>query len=225
MRIQILKSNRTFADTETANEKVACYDLAKVQEKHEIANLTSQNWRNVCGRLSETNGLGRWQSTKSCASWFSGALICSNEWRRGIIGGDLETVAQGAATALSAEKYNRQLHPNELQCIKDLANGDKEKEARFTAAACALVHCSAQISSDDPEYAEAYAKALEDLGNTAEFASERELLSRQYEFYGGYDNGAKKFFTYITINEDWERFIKDAVYLKEYPKGRKSAIF
>ncbi|MDO9832494.1 hypothetical protein Q7381_11720, partial [Glaesserella parasuis] len=87
------------------------------------------------------------------------------------------TVNQSAQMAWRTEKFNRQLHPDEKQRIKDLANGDKEKEARLTAAACALVHCSAQIPSDDPEYAKA--KALEDLGNSAEFASERALLSKQ----------------------------------------------
>ncbi|MDO9766208.1 hypothetical protein Q7523_12135, partial [Glaesserella parasuis] len=87
------------------------------------------------------------------------------------------TVNQSAQMAWRTEKFNRQLHPDEKKRIKDLANGDKEKEARLTAAACALVHCSAQIPSDDPEYAKA--KALEDLGNSTEFASERALLSKQ----------------------------------------------
>ncbi len=100
-----------------------------------------------------------------------GALIGAS------LGGDSNTVNQSAQMAWRTEKFNRQLHPEEKQRIKDLANGDKEKEARLTAAACALVHCSAQIPSDDPEYAKA--KALEDLGNSAEFASERALLSKQ----------------------------------------------
>ncbi|MDO9874595.1 hypothetical protein Q7457_11995, partial [Glaesserella parasuis] len=100
-----------------------------------------------------------------------GALIGAS------LGGDSNTVNQSAQMAWRTEKFNRQLHPDEKKRIKDLANGDKEKEARLTAAACALVHCSAQIPSDDPEYAKA--KALEDLGNSTEFASERALLSKQ----------------------------------------------
>ncbi|MFW9327845.1 hypothetical protein ACN9OH_03870 [Glaesserella parasuis] len=100
-----------------------------------------------------------------------GALIGAS------LGGDSNTVNQSAQMAWRTEKFNRQLHPDEKQRIKDLANGDKEKEASLTAAACALVHCSAQIPSDDPEYAKA--KALEDLGNSTEFASERALLSKQ----------------------------------------------
>ncbi|AWI51300.1 hypothetical protein DDU33_07295 [Actinobacillus porcitonsillarum] len=105
-----------------------------------------------------------------------GALIGAS------LGGDSNTVNQSAQMAWRTEKFNRQLHPDEKQRIKDLANGDKEKEARLTAAACALVHCSAQIPSDDPEYAKA--KALEDLGNSAEFASERALLSKQFGTIG-----------------------------------------
>ncbi|MFA9499543.1 hemagglutinin repeat-containing protein [Mannheimia sp. E30BD] len=124
-----------------------------------------------------------------------GALIGAS------LGGDSNEVTQSAQMALRTEKFNRQLHPDEKQRIKDLANGDKEKEARLTAAACALVHCSAQIPSDDPEYAEVYAqaKALEDLGNQAEFASERELLSRQladYDISDGVSGYRKKLFQY-----------------------------
>ena len=54
---------------------------------------------------------------------------------------------------------------------------------RLTIAACALVHCSAQIPSDSAQYSDAYtnAKMLEDLGNSAEFEAERTLLSKQYE--------------------------------------------
>ncbi|VEI46924.1 Uncharacterised protein [Actinobacillus equuli] len=63
-----------------------------------------------------------------------------------------------------------------------MAKGDKEKEARLTVAACALVHCSAQIPEDSPEYAKA--KALEELGNTSEYASERALLSKQTAYIG-----------------------------------------
>ncbi|WGE36805.1 hypothetical protein NYR62_04130 [Actinobacillus genomosp. 1] len=100
-----------------------------------------------------------------------GALIGAS------LGGNSTEVKQSAQMALRTEKFNRQLHPEEKQRIKDLAKGDKEKEARLTVAACALVHCSAQIPEDSPEYAKA--KALEELGNTSEYASERALLSKQ----------------------------------------------
>lgn len=52
----------------------------------------------------------------------------------GVIGGDRETAAQGATTALNAEKYNRQLHPDERKRIKVLATqlADKYKSTNPT---------------------------------------------------------------------------------------------
>ena len=99
--------------------------------------------------------------------------------------GTSETMKQGALTSYNAETYNRQLHQNEKERIKLLANGDEEKERRLEIAACALVHCSAQIPEDDPRYAETYekAKALEQLGNTAEYSQERALLRKQTEMF------------------------------------------
>ena len=94
-----------------------------------------------------------------------------------VSGGTSETMKQGALTSYNAETYNRQLHQNEKERIKLLANGDKEKERRLEIAACALVHCSAQIPEDDPRYAAEYQKEI--LGNTAEFANERSLLQKQ----------------------------------------------
>ena len=102
-----------------------------------------------------------------------------------VTGGTSETMKQGALTSYNAETYNRQLHQNEKERIKLLANGDEEKERRLEIAACALVHCSAQIPEDDPRYAETYekAKALEQLGNTAEYSQERALLRKQTEMF------------------------------------------
>ena len=102
-----------------------------------------------------------------------------------VSGGTSETMKQGALTSYNAETYNRQLHQNEKERIKLLANGDEEKERRLEIAACALVHCSAQIPTDDPDYAKSYeeARAVEQLGNTVEYAQERALLKRQTETF------------------------------------------
>ena len=94
-----------------------------------------------------------------------------------VSGGTSETMKQGALTSYNVETYNRQLHQHEKERIKLLANGDEEKERRLEIAACALVHCSAQIPEDDPRYAAEYQKEI--LGNTAEFANERSLLQKQ----------------------------------------------
>ena len=81
----------------------------------------------------------------------------------------------GAAVAFNIDANNRQLHPTEAQRIKQLAQGDKQKEARLTAAACAMIRCADGIPTDDPNYA--YLKALQDSG--AGLKTEQALLSQQ----------------------------------------------
>lgn len=94
----------------------------------------------------------------------------------GVIGGT--TGAQsGAAVSLDAERYNRQLHPDEVARIQQLSGGDKNKEARLKAAACALVKCSAEFAEGSADYVKA--QALEQLGNSDAYASERTLLASQ----------------------------------------------
>jgi filamentous hemagglutinin len=83
----------------------------------------------------------------------------------------------GATTALQGEQYNRQLHQTEQDRIKQLAGGDPQKEADLSAAACALVHCSAEYAKDSPEYA--YYSQVEALGNQPQYADDRALLSQQ----------------------------------------------
>ncbi|MCW9733581.1 hypothetical protein L5B97_08925 [Avibacterium sp. 20-15] len=91
-------------------------------------------------------------------------------------------VGNGNVGAMSAaantDWNNRQLHPDEMKRIKELSQGDKEKEQRLTIAACALVHCSAQLSEENPIYEE-QAKNLEKLGSSEAYAEERALLKQQ----------------------------------------------
>ena len=49
----------------------------------------------------------------------------------------------GAFAGYNVDRFNRQLHP-EKKVIKDLSNGDKDKEHCLEAAGCALVHCAAE---------------------------------------------------------------------------------
>ncbi|MDY4279533.1 MAG: VENN motif pre-toxin domain-containing protein, partial [[Pasteurella] mairii] len=175
VNIQLITNNGEIPtalsrDTETANEKVARYDLAKFQEKQEIANLTRQigatsvgdlakqmGWEDgspqkvalhglvgfLSAQMSGGNGAAgvasgmttEWLNTKveeyltqyeqnqtlttderKAIQQASAALIGAATGA--IVGGDRETMAQGATTALSAERYNRQLHPDELKWIK-----------------------------------------------------------------------------------------------------------
>jgi len=95
----------------------------------------------------------------------------------GVVGGSV-----GAVTGLNVDTNNRQLHPQEKARIKQLAGGDPQKEARLTAAACALVRCYAEY----PEGSAAYnqLKTLADYGSSADFAAEHALLSKQAGMYG-----------------------------------------
>jgi filamentous hemagglutinin len=88
----------------------------------------------------------------------------------------------GAATASNADFNNRQLSPTEKQRIKALAKNDSQKEARLTAAACAMAHCYAQY----PEGSQAYKalKAMADAGASDAFIFERQLLGQQQGLFG-----------------------------------------
>lgn len=90
--------------------------------------------------------------------------------------------AAGAVTAFNADMNNRQLHPSEKQRITELAKGDARKEARLTAAACALVKCYAEY----PEGSDAYnaLKAMADVGSNDAMASERQQLQAQQSLFG-----------------------------------------
>lgn len=65
-------------------------------------------------------------------------------------------------------RFNRQLHPDEKQVIKTLANGDADKEHRLEAAGCALVHCSAEYAPGTADYTNYSALEKEGAGYTAE---------------------------------------------------------
>jgi hypothetical protein len=95
----------------------------------------------------------------------------------GVAGG-----AAGAATALNVDVNNRQLHPEEKARIKQLASGDPAKEARLTAAACALVKCYAEYPEDSAAYKQL--KQLADFGASDAFAAERTQLSMQPGMFG-----------------------------------------
>lgn len=61
----------------------------------------------------------------------------------------------GAATAFNADTNNRQLHQdsnqNEVARLKEMANGDPQREADLVASACALVKCSAEYPDGSDE--------------------------------------------------------------------------
>ncbi|HJV75948.1 MAG TPA: hemagglutinin repeat-containing protein [Noviherbaspirillum sp.] len=88
----------------------------------------------------------------------------------------------GAAASLNVDANNRQLHEAEKARIQALAKGDPQKEARLTAAACALVKCYAEY----PEGSQAYQqlKQIADIGESDALSGERKLLSQQSGMFG-----------------------------------------
>ncbi|WP_244138120.1 hemagglutinin repeat-containing protein [Burkholderia vietnamiensis] len=96
------------------------------------------------------------------ASGLAGAAV------GGAIGGAAGALS-GANGALSADLYNRQLHPNEKQKLAQLQKGQpKDEQDRLADAACYLVQCAAQLSSNDPAYAAALASQQRGAGYISE---------------------------------------------------------
>lgn len=86
-----------------------------------------------------------------------------------------------ATNAARIETENNRLATSaEVKRIHQLSQGDPRKEARLTAAACALLHCEREY----PEGSEAYNfyKRLSDAGSSPELAQERLLLESQKGF-------------------------------------------
>ncbi|WP_456154294.1 hemagglutinin repeat-containing protein [Serratia plymuthica] len=99
--------------------------------------------------------------------------------------------SSGAAAALDAERYNRQLHPDERTEIKKLADGDEEKEQRLLAEACRRVECASEFALNSQE--RAYYEAL--MQNQAATPEERKALDNYWvtqfkESYGNYPSYA-----------------------------------
>jgi filamentous hemagglutinin len=101
----------------------------------------------------------------------------------GAVGGGV-----GAATASNVDAYNRQLHPDEKQRIKQLAGNNAVEEARLTAAACAMTNCYAEYPVGSVEYQQL--KQIADYGASSALASERNLLSQQTGMFGYSTSGA-----------------------------------
>ncbi|WP_175813464.1 contact-dependent inhibition toxin BcpA [Burkholderia contaminans] len=76
----------------------------------------------------------------------------------------------GAFSGYNVDRFNRQLHPEEKQVIKDLANGDPTKQHKLEAAGCALVRCSAEYAVGTSEYNQYVALEQEGRGYVAEQA-------------------------------------------------------
>ncbi|HGM5043613.1 TPA: hemagglutinin repeat-containing protein [Stenotrophomonas maltophilia] len=97
----------------------------------------------------------------------------------GAAGGDLAQIAISMGISRNAVENNRLLNTVELARIKELSNGDVVREAELTAAACALVKCSAGFAEGSAERAEW--AAIEALGSTPEALDDRQWLKVQVQ--------------------------------------------
>jgi filamentous hemagglutinin len=95
--------------------------------------------------------------------------------------GSMAGSGTGAVTGLNVDINNRQLHPEEQQRIKQLANGNSVKEARLTAAACALVKCYAEFPVDSDAYQNL--KKIAEFGSSPALLAEREQLAQQQDLF------------------------------------------
>jgi len=89
-------------------------------------------------------------------------------------GGGASNVALGASVGLTGTTYNRLLHDDEKAKIAAMAPNDPQEQAKLTAAACAMVHCSAEFAPGTPE-SDKY-KEMERQGAT--YTNELEQLNR-----------------------------------------------
>ncbi|HGM7838009.1 TPA: DUF637 domain-containing protein [Serratia marcescens] len=142
--------------------------------------------------LVKTEG---WQERQAQISRVSGAFVGA------IATGKASGANSGANAGEFVERFNRQLHQEELNAIKDLAKGDKEKEARLMAASCRKVACTTQeaLNSDERKQFEALMKKYpstrdeDGLIDNYWVQKERQRFGN-YPAFAGYDS--EKLFTY-----------------------------
>ncbi|ATA25831.1 hypothetical protein BIY26_05130 [Brenneria goodwinii] len=92
--------------------------------------------------LVKTEG---WQEQQAQISRVAGAFAGTQATGR------TSGVNSGANADEIVERFNRQLHLDELRAIKELAKGDKKKGERLLAASCRKVNCVAQESLSSAE--------------------------------------------------------------------------
>nr|WP_316851796.1 DUF637 domain-containing protein [Pseudomonas sp. MIS38] len=100
----------------------------------------------------------------------------------GLAGGD---VNKASWVALMADEYNRQLHQKETLALEKLQKENPDKAYQLKAAACALVHCSASVPPDDPNYE--YIQALETEGKGFKDAQGALVATGAFDEYSKWD--------------------------------------
>ncbi|MEL7629983.1 DUF637 domain-containing protein [Pectobacterium aroidearum] len=138
-----------------------------------------------------------WQEKQAQISRFAGAVMGA------VATGKASGVNSGANAAEIVERFNRQLHLDEIQAIKEIAKGDNEKELRLLAASCRKVNCVAQESLDSAERQQyemlmaMYPATREEDGILANYWVQKDRQrTSNYPLYVGYD--MEQLFTYTT---------------------------
>ncbi|WP_167348684.1 DUF637 domain-containing protein, partial [Proteus myxofaciens] len=131
--------------------------------------------------------------------------------------GKAEGVFSGANSAELVERFNRQLHVEEIKAVKELANGDNHKLERLLAASCRKTYCIAQesLSSSERIYYESLMKKypythMEDsLLSDYWITKERTRIGGNYPIFSGHEK--VKLFTYGDADKltDSETFAKN----------------
>ncbi|MGO2155487.1 MAG: DUF637 domain-containing protein [Serratia proteamaculans] len=136
-----------------------------------------------------------WQERQAQISRVAGAFAGA------IATGKAAGANSGANAGEFVERFNRQLHQEELNAIKELAKGDKEKEARLMAASCRKVACTTQeaLNSEERKQFEAlmkkYPSTRDEDGLIANYWVQKERQRfGNYPAFAGYDS--EKLFTY-----------------------------
>ena len=110
--------------------------------------------------------------------------------------------AQGAATTLTADANNRQLHENEAKKLAELKKGkDEAAKERLDDAACYKVHCAAGVPDSDPFKAD----LIKQETRGATYTSELALLTGTGLFYyadGSNGQYAKDFINDTLLSHD-----------------------
>ncbi|HHQ2585774.1 TPA: DUF637 domain-containing protein [Providencia rettgeri] len=149
-----------------------------------------------------------WQEQQAQISRIAGAFA-------GLIAtGKASGINSAANSAEIVERYNRQLHLEEIKAVNELANGDKNKLERLLASSCRKVNCIAQESLESSErvYYESLMKKypstyLEDSLLADYWITKERKIVGNYPAFGGHES--IKLFTYSKIDSstDIEAFV------------------
>ncbi|RLM26744.1 hypothetical protein BIY29_05255 [Brenneria alni] len=147
--------------------------------------------------LVKTEG---WQEQQAQISRVAGAFAGA------LATGKSSGVNSGANAGEIVERFNRQLHLDEIQAIRELADGNEEKEERLLAASCRQINCVAQESLSSAErlrydaLMEKYPVTREEDGLLANYWVQKERQrTGNYPVYAGYD--MEQLFTYTQADK------------------------